>query len=783
MIKLLLVLFTFSAFAQSTKLKTNELKVGKEDNQDVKITINNGAANSPYLLYDWSAGAWKQSSDGLTEEGIGGDTVLTTDGDLLYFNSASEQRLPIGLDGQFLTITAGLPAWTTIVTSPITTEGDLQIGDASGDPVRLPIGTPGQLLTVTGSTASWQDAPVLGGSAGINFISDDSFESQTLNPDSDGGGTESYQTYTTDAQLYSESNTKYFRASYTSLSAANTYVRDTFARTGLDNKQGLFSIWVKIDGDGFDLCLRDDDSSFAGSCEDDYTVDLIGDDTWRKYEIPFIFASASIEYEIRNSSYTGDVDIEIDKLYLGTMPDGYLKDVAVNTGWYDCTPTFNTRNDDASLGNGTIEGRCLRDGDTLSIEFGVVFGSTTNFGTNDFIIELPDNLVIDSSKGVGNENNLPCSTFNRDNSNGDNRIFNDGCIVTPGDDTSFTFFINGGTGDTPAGADGLDSATPFTWTSNDRLNGKVVGIPIQGWESTSGAIVAQPNNSETVKVIAYQTTSQTFTDNTTTTVTYDTEVEDNYSAHSNGVFTCPKTAEYNIKMGLHLQGVDDSGSIVIYQVNNTTQSVVNEIYRYRNYGSADTDNSDEASVTIKCTEDDVINMEAIVNTVDSGSTSSRTGTSANRFSNLSITEVVDGGTISGRIASTVTECQTKFLTADVTTSTTMSDLTFNNLEVGKKYSLKFYVATIMSSENNSAVNVVNGAQTIIGFNTGNTDATALIQDNEVSAKFTATGTTITFTTASHGSPNAYLGNSTFGETHATLCQLPDSTILNSTKFN
>jgi hypothetical protein len=40
----------------------------------------------------------------------------------------------------------------------ITTEGDLILGDASGDPVRLPIGTLGTVLTSDGDTALWSPA-------------------------------------------------------------------------------------------------------------------------------------------------------------------------------------------------------------------------------------------------------------------------------------------------------------------------------------------------------------------------------------------------------------------------------------------------------------------------------------------------------------------------------------------------------------------------------------------------------------------------------------------------
>jgi hypothetical protein len=40
----------------------------------------------------------------------------------------------------------------------ITTEGDLVVGDASGDPVRLPIGALGTVLTSDGDTAEWVSA-------------------------------------------------------------------------------------------------------------------------------------------------------------------------------------------------------------------------------------------------------------------------------------------------------------------------------------------------------------------------------------------------------------------------------------------------------------------------------------------------------------------------------------------------------------------------------------------------------------------------------------------------
>lgn len=49
----------------------------------------------------------------------------------------------------------------------ITTQGDLIIGDASGDPVRLARGTSGQVLVGNGTTASWASIGLASLAAGI----------------------------------------------------------------------------------------------------------------------------------------------------------------------------------------------------------------------------------------------------------------------------------------------------------------------------------------------------------------------------------------------------------------------------------------------------------------------------------------------------------------------------------------------------------------------------------------------------------------------------------------
>jgi hypothetical protein len=66
--------------------------------------------------------------------------------------------LGVGTNDQVLTAdsaeTTGLK-WVTPAANPITTEGDLVVGDASGDPVRVPVGTAGQVLASDGDTVEW----------------------------------------------------------------------------------------------------------------------------------------------------------------------------------------------------------------------------------------------------------------------------------------------------------------------------------------------------------------------------------------------------------------------------------------------------------------------------------------------------------------------------------------------------------------------------------------------------------------------------------------------------
>lgn len=97
---------------------------------------------------------------------------LTTKGDMLTYNSGSNVRLPIGSNGQFLSVVSGLPAWVPAPSgsSPLTTKGDL-FGYSTTN-ARIPVGSDGQVLTAdstqttgvswkTSSSGSSYDSTVL----------------------------------------------------------------------------------------------------------------------------------------------------------------------------------------------------------------------------------------------------------------------------------------------------------------------------------------------------------------------------------------------------------------------------------------------------------------------------------------------------------------------------------------------------------------------------------------------------------------------------------------------
>lgn len=89
---------------------------------------------------------------------------MTANGDMIARIAGVTTRLPIGSTGQVLAVSGGRPVWSTIsasgigggMTNPMTAAGDLIYGLTGGTPARLPVGSNGQFLTISAGVPTWQ---------------------------------------------------------------------------------------------------------------------------------------------------------------------------------------------------------------------------------------------------------------------------------------------------------------------------------------------------------------------------------------------------------------------------------------------------------------------------------------------------------------------------------------------------------------------------------------------------------------------------------------------------
>jgi len=193
-----------AAFTALSPITTNgDLIIGNVSNVPARLPIG---ANGYVLTSNGTTASWQPSSTGGTVPislgGTGQTTAtaafnalspITTIGDLIIGNNTnSAGRLAIGASGYVLTSNGSSATWQPVsvsgtvpisnggtgqttasagfnALSPITTTGDLIIGNGTNSATRLGIGTNGYVLTSNGSTATWQ--PSSGGGGGVTYFS------------------------------------------------------------------------------------------------------------------------------------------------------------------------------------------------------------------------------------------------------------------------------------------------------------------------------------------------------------------------------------------------------------------------------------------------------------------------------------------------------------------------------------------------------------------------------------------------------------------------------------
>jgi len=271
------------------------------------------------------------------------------------------------------------------------------------------------------------------------------------------------------------------------------------------------------------------------------------------------------------------------------------------------------------------------------------------------------------------------------------------------------------------------------------------------------------NSSDLVVVEAFGNTGIGIT-SLTTDVQWSSEKEDDYNAWNGTQFTSPRDSCYDINAGV--RSTANTQSQLRLYINGSPNGVYKApmaSYIIKNYEFAN----------VCLNKDDVLSFRS-----DSGYTL-QPDTSYHR---LVIQERPNTQSIIKNLSNQKVECQTKYLSANVTTAGVMSDLTFNNLEVGKNYKLysSFRIADSSTSSNEKygVILINNGAITLNSLFMRGLNINRMQSSPSSTEFFKATDDTVTFN-ASLLTNVQVAGAASYSK--VTLCELPD-TYVETTKF-
>lgn len=219
---------------------------------------------------------------------------------------------------------------------------------------------------------------------------------------------------------------------------------------------------------------------------------------------------------------------------------------AVITDWQSYTPTLTN----ITIGNGTIEGRWRRVGDSAQYQIGMISGSTTTYGAGSLIFGLFSGHVMDLSK-------IPLSGP-ISNSLGQAGILRAGTARMVGNISqagSTAVGVNAPAGGTPTnvavGADVVDNNSPYTWAGAGDTFALEFMVPIIGWSST--VQVSSDTDTRVVDFSGTKSSTQAVTGNATD-ITFTTS-KDSHGAWNGSQYIVPVSGDYIVSIA-----IGDAGS-------------------------------------------------------------------------------------------------------------------------------------------------------------------------------------------------------------------------------
>lgn len=394
-----------------------------------------------------------------------------------------------------------------------------------------------------------------------------------------------------------------------------------------------------------------------------------------------------------------------------------------------------------------------RVGNKINIEALLILNATPSGA---FTIDLPPGLSVDLSKinaAFGGGDDVFGSAYLFDVT-ASNRTMG---MVYPVDSNTL--------GIIPISGSVVNSTVPFTWTSGDKIRMQVVNLPIAEWDS-GGLIGSSQIDQQVVKVLGNMSANQSIPNNSTTVIDFDVTTVDTHNAFdtSTNTFTAPRAGMYQIQAGVQMSGVTAGTGIVRFTstCGNGAIGVPPESY------TGVSGSVWHVPLAGACYLPKGATVQFEIFQTNGGSRLLRENRSS--FSIISYPDLSVFGVFPEKNL-----VQTKILSADVTSDITISDLTFNNLTVGKWYEVTGQIRTEGdqgASEDNVRVNANHNSTVIARHQTRAVDvSTDTFPDQFVIAvafKFKAEATSLTFDVNSASANNFVAGNGTLEETYIQL---------------
>lgn len=230
--------------------------------------------------------------------------------------------------------------------------------------------------------------------------------------------------------------------------------------------------------------------------------------------------------------------INLDNLAVG--PRNLAKG-AIVTDWIDFTPVWGSTGTAPSIGNGTIQGKYRRVGDSAEFHIVVQMGSTTTYGTNAYTYEIPFNIDTDKFTSNSNLDDVILghgSVLDSGVARYPINVIKNASLATNKVSASFT-------DDTASGvafANAVSSTTPFTFTTNDQIN-IFFKAPIVGWSSE--AVMSEDLGGRDIRVQAFGAAGTSITAGND--IDWATTTEDTTASWNGTQFTAPESGSYDIE--------------------------------------------------------------------------------------------------------------------------------------------------------------------------------------------------------------------------------------------